>query len=114
MEFDTVLGDEILEDFANFGAHDALQGADSMPMIETSLLAARALPTSIPMKEEPTTTTFFPFCSPTALRMACTSGMVRRRKMLESSLKPGRGNALGVPPVARMSLVYEWEEPEAE
>ena len=82
------------------------RGVDSMPTIETSLSAERALATSIPMKEEPITTIFFFFCSPTAERMAWTSGMVRRRKMLESSLKPGKGSALGVPPGARMSLVY--------
>ncbi len=89
------------------------RGADSIPITETELLGASALPTSMPIKEEPTTTTFFFFSSPMALRMAWTSGMDRRRKTLDRSLKPGRGRALGVPPVERMSFVYLCEEPEA-
>ena len=82
-------------------------------MMLTSLSEDSALPTSMPIKEEPTMTIFLPFFSPTAERMACTSGIVRRRKILERSLKPGKGRAFGVPPVARTSLVYWWEEPEA-
>ena len=31
--------------------------------------------------------------------------------MLESSLKPGRGRLLGVPPVAKTNLVYGYELP---
>lgn len=32
--------------------------------------------------------------------------------MLERSLNPGRGNTLGEPPVARMSLVYRYVSPD--
>ena len=76
-----------------------------MPMTDTLLSAARQLATSMPMKEDPTTTTFFPFFSPTAETMDWAFGMVRRRKTFSRSLKPGRGRARGVPPVASMSLV---------
>lgn len=79
-------------------------GADSMPTIVTLWSFERALPTSIPMKELPIMTMFF--LSVAAARMACTSWIVRRVKMLDSSpLKPGRGRVRGIPPVARTSLV---------
>ena len=59
------------------------------------------------------TTIFLPFFSPTAERIFCTSETVRRTKMFLSSLKPGSGSFLGVPPVARTSFVYGYDLPEA-
>ncbi len=46
------------------------RGTDSMPTTETLLSAARQFATSMPMKDDPTTTMFFPFFSPTAETMA--------------------------------------------
>ena len=87
-------------------------GVSSIPTTVTVLLAERAFATSIPMKEEPITTMFFFLSSPTAARMACTSGTVRRRKTFSRSLNPGMGSFLGVPPVARMSFVYDADLPD--
>ena len=88
------------------------RGVSSIPTTVTVLFAERALATSIPINEEPTTTMFFFFSSPTAERMSCTSLTVRRRNMFSRSLKPGIGNFFGVPPVARMSFVYEMGFPD--
>jgi hypothetical protein len=82
-------------------------------MIVTSFfIPARQLPTSIPMNELPTTTTFLPL-SPTALRMFCASGSVRSRNTLpRSPLRPSSGSHLGVPPVASTSFVYSYDLPD--
>lgn len=82
------------------------RGVLSMPTTVILWLDERALATSMPIKELPITTIFFPLLSPMAERMACTSDIVRIKNTLDKSLNPGRGRTLGVPPVARISLVY--------
>jgi len=82
----------------------------SMPTTVTSLFLATALATSMPMKELPMITIFF-FPSPMAVLIAFVCEISLRTKMLPSSLKPGSGSFLGVPPVARTSLVYGNELP---